>query len=179
MIPQSENCLEPRNKINPANPGFTAKQARELVLRHYGLGCQASEITSARDQDFRLSSTDGSQLILKIANSAEELDALECEDTFISYLEVAARDLPVPRLTPASDGKVMPLVSWIGGRHALRVMSYLPDEAARSRLRSPAFRRAEGRAAARLDLALARYRWNAPDRGLVCGISSMRARCSP
>ncbi|WP_448956598.1 phosphotransferase [Labrys neptuniae] len=152
---------------DPQAPRFTQAEAEQLAARRFGLDCAACGMTSERDQNFRLSTQDGRQFILKIANAGEDLAALESQNQVLSFLAAVAGDVPAPRLLAAFDGQAMFFAQGTAGRHAVRLFTCLPGEVASARLRSQAFRHAVGAMAARLDLALAGFDWTAPDRGLI------------
>lgn len=148
-------------------PRFSRADAERLVFELFAVEGTAEILSSERDQNFRIAAADGRAFVFKIANAAEDLQALAGQNALLLHLAATAPDLPVPRLVEAADGSATPLVSAGGQTHAARLLTCLPGEVAAARPRSAGFRRQVGRVAARLDRALATFDWRVPDQGLI------------
>ncbi|PLP56629.1 aminotransferase [Mesorhizobium loti] len=152
----------------PIVPRFSPRDAERLAFDLFAVSGSARILTSERDQNFRLIVADGPSFILKIANAAEDRQALASQNALLLHLAEVASELPVPRLIKAVDGAAMPQVAGEGGHmHSARLLTCLPGEAAAARPRGIAFRRQLGGVAARLDRALASFNWRVPDQGLI------------
>lgn len=160
---------------DPFVPCFSASEAEELARRLFGIVAAAREISSDRDQNFRLATADGAEMILKIANGREDLSSLACQNEVLAHLAAAARDIPVPRVLAPVGGGGMAMVESGDVRHAVRLLTCLPGENASVRARTPTFRRNVGRLAARLDMALADFPWTAGDQRLMWDIKHAAA----
>ncbi len=151
---------------------WTAKDAADLARSAWQLPADGiRELPSERDQNFELATPRG-RFVFKIGGPAERRENVDLQNRALEWIATRDGELPVPRLVPAADGRV--LVE-SGGR-LVRVLSHLPGTVlAEARPRSPALLRGVGRLLGRLDRALegfahpaARQRdllWN-PDRAL-------------
>ncbi len=61
-------------------PRLTAEDALRLVADLYGLYGEPEALPSERDQNFRITTEDGAEYVLKIANASEDLAALDLQN---------------------------------------------------------------------------------------------------
>ena len=135
-------------------PAFTERDAVEIAKRNYGLNARATLLVSERDQNFCLKLDDGRRFLLKIANAAEDAEAIQFENAALSHLERVAPDQPVPRVMTTIDGKdAVPLGS-DDKTHWVRVISWLSGRPLREVEPSEAMRRQLGSSLAHLGKAL-------------------------
>ncbi|HUF25927.1 MAG TPA: aminotransferase class III-fold pyridoxal phosphate-dependent enzyme [Gemmatimonadaceae bacterium] len=135
-------------------PFFDHALARRFALDLYGVEAQSSPLPSERDQNVLLEATDGTRVVLKIANALEEPGLLEAQQHAMSLLADAG--LPVPRVVALRDGEMIGRVQARNGRsHAVWVVTHLPGiPLARLRYRSPALLEDFGRRIGEMALAL-------------------------
>jgi len=79
-------------------PRLSPAAAEGLARDLFGLTARAVELTSERDQNFRLQSPAGTSFVLKIANALEDRRMLEAENAAMWHL-AATQLVPVPLLT--------------------------------------------------------------------------------
>ena len=132
-------------------PRWASEDAEALARREWGFAVDSiRELPSERDQNFELATPRG-RLVLKIGGAAERPENVDLQNRALEWIATRDGALPVPRLVPAADGR---LVLESGGR-LVRVLSHLPGSVlADARPRSPALRRGLGRLLGRLDRAL-------------------------
>jgi len=135
-------------------PAFSERDASELARIHYGLNVSATVLVSERDQNFRLKSNDGTRYLLKIANAAEDAEALRFENAALSHIERVAPGFPVPRVIAAKDGEEMVSFSLPSNAHWLRVISWLPGRSLRDIETTDSMRRELGSSLAHLGRSL-------------------------
>jgi len=152
-------------------PAFTLEQAEALARKTFGVDGKAGPLVSERDQNFRILRDDGTGVVLKIMNPAEDPGVAEMQT--LAMLHVAETDpaLPVMRLVPSLDGEVQSHVTGPDGReHVVRMVTlmpgrtYEPDEMRLDAL--PAF----GEASARLARALRGFFHPSADHPLLWNI---------
>jgi 4-aminobutyrate aminotransferase-like enzyme/Ser/Thr protein kinase RdoA (MazF antagonist) len=80
-------------------PRLTPAQAAELARHLYDVDGSASPLPSERDQNFLVRGTRGEPIVLKIANSGEELAMLHAQRAVLAHL--ASRMSITPRVIPA------------------------------------------------------------------------------
>jgi len=136
-------------------PAFASADAERLAKEVFGLDASATALGSERDQNFRLRVDDGREVVLKIANSAEDPAVLDFETR--ALLHVAARDpeLPVPRVLATPSGRLSGHARAPDGRrHVLRLLSFVPGAPLGDARLAPPLLRDLGSACARLGHAL-------------------------
>jgi hydroxylysine kinase len=148
----------------PLPSGDAEKLARDL----YGLDVAATRLTGERDENFKLSCSDGRQYVLKIASAAEASDVTDLPTAALLHVERVDPGLPCPRVLRNRDGLTQSgYRDASGSQRTLRVMSYLQGKTLRSSARSREQRAACGRVAARLGLALRGFSHPAAERPLI------------
>ena len=160
-------------------PAFTTADARHLARELYGVTATARPLTSERDQNFHLRSSNGDEFVLKIANSLEDARFLDAQREAMDAR--AARSPFCPRVLPLADGR------WAGeaqapsgARHAVRLVTFIPGTPAGDvHYHSAAYRRDLGRSVGALDGALEGFDHPATHRefhwDLARGVDTCRA----
>ena len=143
------------NLLTAAAAPVSAQEAAALASERFGMSGEVRALTSERDQNFRLTASDGRRYTLKISHPAE--DPAVCDFQTAALRHIAARDpaLPVPRPVPALDGQWRVLLERPGCEpRIVRLLSYLEGEMLHQALPTAALRRSLGAAHARLGRAL-------------------------
>lgn len=108
-------------------PQFTPADAGRLARELYDLAATAVPLPSERDQNFKLTTPDGKQFVLKIANGRESAATLAAQQQAMTLL--ATRTKRVPRIIPTVDGKLLAKVNGEDGRaHHVWLITYLPGQ---------------------------------------------------
>ena len=144
------------------------ERAVAVLREHYGMETRAVRLTGERDENFRLRAADGSEYLLKIANSAEEPVVTELLTAALLYMERIDPAFPCPRVVPARNrDQHVRLTDEHGRERTARVLTYLPGKLLGTAARSPLQRAACGRMGARLTTALRNFRHPAAQRAIV------------
>ena len=105
-------------------PRFDPAGAAAIARDIYGLDAAASQLTSERDQNFRLTLADGRTFVLKIANATEDASLLDAQNAAMAH---AATTGLCPSVLPALDGSsIAELTGSAGDRHFVRLLTWLP-----------------------------------------------------
>jgi 4-aminobutyrate aminotransferase-like enzyme/Ser/Thr protein kinase RdoA (MazF antagonist) len=132
-------------------PDEVARAARDL----YGLRGDLMPLDSERDQNFRLAEPDGTNWVLKIANAAEDSQALAFQSALLRHVQAVDRDLPLPHLRATLSGEDLgKLASRDGRTHLVRLVSWLPGRLFSSCRKSATLFDSLGETLGRLDRAL-------------------------
>ncbi|TDQ83019.1 hydroxylysine kinase /5-phosphonooxy-L-lysine phospho-lyase [Dongia mobilis] len=108
-------------------PTLPQPQVAAIVADLYGMKGVLTPLDSERDQNFRLAADDGRQWVVKIANAAEDLAALDFQVKLLDHAASIDADLPLPVLLPTCDGRMLGSCQGPDGApHFVRVVSYLP-----------------------------------------------------
>lgn len=140
-----------------------------LVAAHWGMTGTLHPLTSERDQNHRLDTTQGS-FTLKLANPAEPAALTDFQTQALLHTARNAPDLPTPRVLPMRDGR--PILPTPDG--ALRLLTWLPGTPLAHLPRTPGLAAAIGTALGRLDATLADFRHPAADHHLLWDIRNAR-----
>ncbi len=115
------------NDLLQTTPDFSIAQAKLLLAEHYGLDGSLSPLDSERDQNFRVSASDGETYILKIVNAAEPLVESEFQTALLGHIGEHAPGLPVPHIRKTVSGaSLAAATSAHGVRHILRLVGWVP-----------------------------------------------------
>lgn len=153
-------------------PAISPDAAAALVLAHFGKSGRLQRLTSERDLNFRLTTDDGADFVVKFANAAEPAAVTNFQTEALLHIARSAPGLPVPRVVPARDGRVeIPLQSG----EILRLLTWVEGSPMHHAQPSAALRRAVGQSAARLTAALAGFSHAAADHTLLWDIKNATA----
>jgi Ser/Thr protein kinase RdoA (MazF antagonist) len=138
-------------------PSFAMDEAVAIARDRFGLEAAASPLTSERDQNFHLRTTEDDEFVLKIANATDDLPLLLAQNAAMGHL--ASRIDFCPRVVPDTRGAA---ISAIRGRdgavHHVRLLTWRPGVPMGSmRDHSDALLEDLGRRVAQLDAALASF----------------------
>jgi hydroxylysine kinase len=146
------------------------EEAEKLARDRYGLVATATRLSGERDENFRLSCTDGAEYVLKIANAAEHPTVTDLPTAALLHVERVDPELPCPRVLRDREGNTLCRYEHRAGggvQRTARILTYLPGKTLRSSTPSRAQRTACGRMAARLGVALRDFTHPAARRPLI------------
>jgi hydroxylysine kinase len=138
-------------------PAVGCTDAEAIAQRDFGIVAAASELSSERDRNFRLTTANGRGYVLKVSNAAESAAITSLQTAALRYLERACPQLPVPRLIRSLGGADELILDVDGERHIVRLMTFLPGVPSSQIAPSVARRRSLGRMLAILDTGLAEF----------------------
>ena len=144
------------------------ERARALARERYGLDAAATRLTGERDENFRLTASDGTAYVLKIANSGESAAVTDLQIGALVHLRRTDVALPVPRILPTLAGEdQVRFADSAGSERTARILTYLPGRLLAESVRSSAQRAACGRLGGRLSRALASFDHPAAGRAVI------------
>src|SRR6476661_4876735 len=98
-------------------PCFDLETAERLARDSFGVSGRATELTSERDQNFCIESSNGARIVLKIANAREDRAMLEAQQR--AMMHVAQRVAFTPRVLRTASGDTLVCVAGRDGREHL------------------------------------------------------------
>jgi hydroxylysine kinase len=132
--------------------------AERLASDHYGLPATVHRLDSERDQNFRLTTVDGRDYVLKIANPREDRAVTNLQTGALLHLAAADPGLPIPRIFPAQNGAHELAIPFDdGSTRVVRLLSYMAGTPMHAVEGSRALRRDLGQCAARLARGLRNF----------------------
>jgi 4-aminobutyrate aminotransferase-like enzyme/Ser/Thr protein kinase RdoA (MazF antagonist) len=136
-------------------PAFGQDRVAAIAHDLYGLAGSLQRLDSERDQNFRLTEKDGTAWVLKIANAAEDPQALAFQAALLRHAQTADATLPLPTLRVTKGGDDLGVVAGPDGqRHFVRLVSWLPGQLYSSCEKTADLHASLGDMLGRLDLAL-------------------------
>lgn len=134
-------------------PAFSNAEAAEIAAGHYGINAQFLPLVSERDQNFALSTADGTRYVLKISNDAEQLQVIDFQNRALQHAAKKDASIPLPRVIPSLDGHLHCSAERAGKTHFVRVLSWLEGSVLHDAAASPDLAHRLGRLLARLGVA--------------------------
>jgi 4-aminobutyrate aminotransferase-like enzyme/Ser/Thr protein kinase RdoA (MazF antagonist) len=157
------------------SPRFDPAAASRLAATHFGVTGHATALPSERDQNFLISDASGPQLVLKIANAAEDPAMIAAQQAALEHLSPALAT--VPRVATTIDGSTAVTVQAPNGkRHLVWAVTVLAGRALGDvGYRSPALLHDLGAQIGRLDAAFAGFDHPAIHRDFYWDLANGRA----
>jgi Ser/Thr protein kinase RdoA (MazF antagonist) len=139
-----------------------------FVLRHYGLVVEVVKLSAERDDNYRITTADGSQFLFKIAHSAEDPMVVDLQTKAFQHVGAAMPSRWVQRVLPTIRGELRTSLTAADGRQRLAwMLTYLPGVPLSSCSPTREHAAQLGLIAAELDTALHAFDHPAPARGLL------------
>jgi 4-aminobutyrate aminotransferase-like enzyme/Ser/Thr protein kinase RdoA (MazF antagonist) len=135
-------------------PRFAPDEVAAVARDLYGLSGALEPLDSERDQNFRLTESSGARWVLKIANEAEDGQALAFQSALLRHVQAIDPDLPLPHLRPTRNGDDLGKASRRGVEHWVRLVNWLPGQLYSACSRTAALHDSLGESLGRLDRAL-------------------------
>jgi 4-aminobutyrate aminotransferase-like enzyme len=110
-------------------PNFSLQTIRRVIASRYGIEGTYKQLASERDLSWRIESTDGRDVVVKISNANEPEGVADMQVKALAHITERDPALPVPRVVPSLAGAPY---EWIedehGSRHMIRVLTFLSGE---------------------------------------------------
>jgi 4-aminobutyrate aminotransferase-like enzyme/Ser/Thr protein kinase RdoA (MazF antagonist) len=136
-------------------PAFSIPEVQGIIKNLYGIDGKLSPLDSERDQNFRLQEAEGKSWVIKIANSAEDIEALNFQSALLAHVAEFEPTLPLPRLKPALSGQMLGTCQDNDGRkYFVRAVTWLPGKPFALAIKTPGLFAEFGTTLGRLTLAL-------------------------
>lgn len=148
-------------------------EARRLAERLYGKHGVTQRFATEKDDTFRLTCADG-RFVLKIAHPNESLEELDFQVELMRH--VASKDprLPVPRVFPDVDGKLLPhIVTDRGEGRIVRLYSYVEGVPLEKKRSTRELRRSIGDLLGRLRHAMSDFSHPADGREVAWDVTNL------
>jgi 4-aminobutyrate aminotransferase-like enzyme/Ser/Thr protein kinase RdoA (MazF antagonist) len=110
-------------------PAFSTEKVEAIIDDLYGINGTFTPLDSERDQNFRLSEASGQSWVVKIANVAEDLQALDFQAALLSHVAEIDPALPLPHLKLTLKGEILGRCTGDDGKsYFVRVVNWLPGK---------------------------------------------------
>ena len=148
----------PMDVVASGPPAFTLQQAVDTARDHYELNVTAAVLVSERDQNFRLTSDNGKQYVLKIANALEDPVVTDFQIQALLHIQAKAdASITTPTVLPTTSGEYSLVLESEGHSHVVRLVSHLEGKPLGAAVVDASLARDMGRYLARLGRALSDF----------------------
>ncbi|MEY9790893.1 Ser/Thr protein kinase RdoA (MazF antagonist) [Sinorhizobium fredii] len=117
-----EDSLKRRTELT--RPDVSADEAKTILLEHYGLSGELTELGSQQDRNYRIDTAEG-RFVLKIARAEYERVELEAQNAALRHVSAKADAPTVPQVVPALDGEEIVSAAMRDGTYQFRLLTYL------------------------------------------------------
>lgn len=152
-----------------ASAEFATRMAAEL----YGIEAAAQRLPGEYDDNFQLSSKDGTRYVLKIMHRSRERDLIELQCRVLSHIGARAPQLQLPRVQPLRSGNPIATVTdETGANRHVWMLNYIGGRSlVETRPHAPQLLESLGEFMGRMDAALADFADDAARRELKWDLS--------
>jgi len=152
--PNNGAQMKPLEDFDASAPRLSDAEVLRLLRTEYGLDGQLRPLLSERDQNFRLTASDGQNYVVKIAGAAEDQKAADFQILGLLHLEARECEATVPKIRRTRGGASSTTILHGQTRHVVRLVSYLPGRLLAEVPPTPLLMHSLGRSLAYLDIAL-------------------------
>ncbi|ASY70253.1 aminotransferase [Sinorhizobium fredii] len=117
-----EDSLKRRTELT--RPDVSADEAKTILLEHYGLSGELTELGSQQDRNYRIDTAEG-RFVLKIARAEYARVELEAQNAALRHVSAKADAPRVPQVVPALDGEEIVAAAMRDGTYQFRLLTYL------------------------------------------------------
>ncbi|MFT7619219.1 MAG: 4-aminobutyrate aminotransferase-like enzyme/Ser/Thr protein kinase RdoA (MazF antagonist) [Planctomycetota bacterium] len=115
--------------MNESNrPNLNAAQVGEFVFENFRLRGALDPLPGERDQNFRLTTDEGAEFVVKISHPQESKPVLDMQGAVLNYLASNSDADVFPRMEPSISGDPIILVAIGQESWLVRLVSYLPGQ---------------------------------------------------
>jgi Ser/Thr protein kinase RdoA (MazF antagonist) len=108
-------------------PRLSEDILRPFLQKYWRIDGDLKRLSGERDQNFQVTTADGTQYVYKIASSIEVPELVDFQIQALLHLEKEDPEIRVPRIVHSDDGNAFEtLADDRGESHAVRVLSYVP-----------------------------------------------------
>ena len=159
--------MDPRNVTIEDSPRLSKAEIARVVETEYGFDGQLKSLLSERDQNFRLTTSDGHRYVVKIAAAAEDRESVDFQIRALQHVELRGCQTAAPRIVRALGGGSSTTIMDGQTEHIVRLVSYLPGRLLADVASTPALMRSIGRSLAYLDIALSDFEHDGEQKPLL------------
>jgi hydroxylysine kinase len=107
-------------------PDLSDAAARQIAAELYGVSGATLRLRGERAHNTVFTTAHGDRFVLRVASASEPPEAIDCPARALEHIAGTAPELPVARVVPALDGRLVPEYEIDGRTHGVRLETFLP-----------------------------------------------------
>jgi len=111
--------------LNFDPPRFSESELQRIAGRCFDIGGEFSRLEGERDQNCRITNSNGEKFVLKISGAGEDPLAVDFQIKALQHIARKDENLPVPRVVPGRGGECVHRVAGRQGTHHARMLTWL------------------------------------------------------
>ena len=120
------NSFVAGGSLSAASQRISNQEALTLARTHFDIEGRVKRLDTEKDDTFRLTSRDGRNYILKIANAAEDPREISFQIDLLAHVAAVDPSLPVPRVVPDREHRLQfSYASSAGQQREVHLLTYL------------------------------------------------------
>ena len=121
------NAAAGHDPLEAPPPTFSSQDAERIASEVFGIAGTASPLVSERDQNVKITTSDGRGFVLKIGNPADDSAVIDMQSQALLHVANTDPTLPVMRLVPSVGGDHhVDVLASDGRSHIARLVTLLP-----------------------------------------------------
>lgn len=108
------------------SPCLPVGMLHDFAAERFRVAGKFEPLQGERDQNFRITTHEGQQYVLKVSGQHEDSDVVDYQVKALLHIEQKDAGIPVPRLIPAIDGNVVQILNTCAQHHRVRLLTFLP-----------------------------------------------------
>lgn len=108
------------------SPGLPVGMLKDFAAERFAVAGDFEPLQGERDQNFRVTSHEGRQFVLKVSGQGEDSQVVDFQVKALLHIEQKDAGLPVPRLIPGIDGDIVQNLRAGTRQHMVRLLTFLP-----------------------------------------------------
>lgn len=171
---ETTNSFVTHGSLSASSARMASQEALTLAKTHFDIEGRVQRLETEKDDTFRLTSRDGRNFILKIANPAEDPGEIAFQIDLLRHITAANPALPVPRVVPNRAGRPQfAYTDAAGQKREVHLLTYLEGVPLSEVGSNPQEREKIGDVLARLRLAMAGYAHPADSREIAWDVKHL------
>jgi len=106
-------------------PRLSKDLLEPFLLDRWGIEGELDHLSGERDQNFCVTTADGSRYVLKIASLLEDLALVDFQTQALLHLETSDPTIPIPRIQRSLEGNLFETLTTEHGDHPVRLLSWV------------------------------------------------------
>lgn len=154
------------NTFNTAPPQIKHETAHEFLYKNYGISGSIVKLTSDRDLNFKVTSTE-ENFVMKIANLSEDKNILEMQNMALKHISSKNANIEVPTPLMSKQKKDIMVLEHSNKKYFVRLLTYIEGDFLKDVRLNKKMMSSVGGFLGKLDRSLENFNHNASKREFI------------